>query len=306
MGVKKLNSYLKKTCGSSSIFNIDISQLKGKTIVVDSSIYIYKFLEREKLLENIFMMVSSFLQNNVKLIFIFDGKPDQRKAALIEKRIEKKKKALKIYDDLINSSDYLNYENNIKIIEKFRKRSIRVNFKQIQDIKEALTNMGVEYYESSEESDQLCAYFVNTNKAWACMSDDMDMIVYGCKRIIRNWKFGQKSGELYIYDNIIKDLGISNGDAMKLLLLLGTDYGTKRLHIEKVIEYYNSYKESEYSGCFYSWIGYNSFLTEEEIKNIENVFDIYELPEYISLKKSAVNFNINKLKKIYTNTLILF
>lgn len=306
MGVKKLNSYLKKKCGSSSIFNIDITQLKGKTIVVDSSIYIYKFLEKEKLLENIFMMVSSFLQSNVKLIFIFDGKPDERKSALIEKRIEKKRKALKIYDDLINSTDDSNNENNEKMIEKFRKRSLRVNFKQIQNIKDALSSMGIEYYESAEESDQLCAYFVNTNKAWACLSDDMDMIVYGCKRIIRNWKFGQKSGDLYLYDNIIQELGVSHNDAMNVLLLLGTDYGTKRLHVEKVIEYYNSYKESEYCGGFYSWIEHNSLLSGEEIKNIENVFDIYQLPEYISLKKSSVNFNINKLKMLYTNTLILF
>lgn len=306
MGVKKLNSYLLRNCTNNSIHNISIKDLKDKTIVVDTSIYIYRFIENGKLLENIFKMVSMFIQHNVKLIFVFDGKPDERKNSVIQKRIEKRNKANEIYHNIVNDTiDNMNEEKKL-VLEKLRKRGTKINYKDIENLKNALSSMGIEYYESYEESDQLCTYLVNTDKAWACLSDDMDMIVHGCKRLIRNWIFGEKSGCIYIYDSIISELNIDKKDALRFLLLLGTDYGTKRVHIEKVFSLYNEFKRSQTYNCFYDWIKFNDRISTEDIEKIESIFDIYEIPQYINVKKIDVNFNLNKLKQLYSNTIVVF
>ena len=41
MGIKYLNYYLQKNC-ESAITQINLSELTGKTIVVDASIYLYR------------------------------------------------------------------------------------------------------------------------------------------------------------------------------------------------------------------------------------------------------------------------
>ena len=43
MGIKYLNKYLQTNC-SNSITQISLCELKGKKIVIDTSIYLYRFL----------------------------------------------------------------------------------------------------------------------------------------------------------------------------------------------------------------------------------------------------------------------
>ena len=48
-------------------------------------------------------------------------------------------------------------------------------------IPEVLKNEG--YYTAINEADELCASMVINGFAWACLSEDMDMFVYGCTRV---------------------------------------------------------------------------------------------------------------------------
>ena len=49
--------------------------------------------------------------------------------------------------------------------------------------------MGIAYYESEGESDYVCAKMVKQKIAFACMSEDMDMFVYGCPKVLRYLEF---------------------------------------------------------------------------------------------------------------------
>ena len=44
MGIQYLNSYLKKSTKKDSLLKIKLKELFGKTIVIDTSIYLYRFL----------------------------------------------------------------------------------------------------------------------------------------------------------------------------------------------------------------------------------------------------------------------
>ena len=79
MGIRGLNQYFKRNASPKSISTIQLSSLKGKTIVIDTSIYLYKFLETGKLFEGLYTFICQCLENGIRPIFIFDGKPPESK-----------------------------------------------------------------------------------------------------------------------------------------------------------------------------------------------------------------------------------
>ena len=99
MGIKFLNNILREQCGK-SIWQIQLSELTGKKIAVDISIYLYKYESTDSLLENIYLMLSIFRQYNIIPIFVFDGKPPPEKKALLQKRRDDKTAAKNEYNKL--------------------------------------------------------------------------------------------------------------------------------------------------------------------------------------------------------------
>ena len=68
MGIKNLNRFLIDNCSKKSIKKIHLKQLENKTIVVDTSIYMYKFVSENSLLEKMYLFVSIFKKYNIKPI----------------------------------------------------------------------------------------------------------------------------------------------------------------------------------------------------------------------------------------------
>ena len=65
MGIQYLNSYLKKHTSIKAINKIGLKELSGKTIVIDASIYLYRFVSEGALLENMYIMISLFKYHNI-------------------------------------------------------------------------------------------------------------------------------------------------------------------------------------------------------------------------------------------------
>ena len=106
-----LNKFLQLKC-KKDISQIHLSELAGKKVVVDISIYLYKFLSENALLENLYLMISIFRENKIIPIFIFDGKPPAEKNDTIEFRRKIKKSAREEYyrlkqllDDIESNTD---------------------------------------------------------------------------------------------------------------------------------------------------------------------------------------------------------
>ena len=67
MGIKLLNTYFKNEIVD-SIKLIQLSELAGKKIAIDTSIYLYKYASEEVLIENIYTL---YLVLNHQLFYIF-------------------------------------------------------------------------------------------------------------------------------------------------------------------------------------------------------------------------------------------
>ena len=320
MGIKNLNRYLKKY-SRSGIKNVTIKDIQNKTIVIDTSIYLYKFLEQNALLESFFVMVTEFRAYNITPLFIFDGKPDESKMELLWKRFYKKREALKQLNELtckLNTSlDIEQTEKDaiMKKMEECRKKSTRVKETDVIALKELFDTMGVYYYDAPMEADIVCAYFVKSGKAWACMSDDMDMFVYGCDRVLREWRIEKKIGVLYDTDTITSEINIRRSYLTALLLLLGSDYHQeicKEEHIlvNQAFQWYDQFIEYKPDQTiqtdivrFYTWLLNTEKISETNMHKLLRISSMYDVPDYMELptinKKNVIWRHLQKLMAPY-------
>ena len=91
MGIKYLNRLFNLKCNSKAIYKIHLQTLVGKKIAVDASIFLYRFLGEDKLIEQMYLMVSILRNYNILPIFVFDGmSPPEKKGLLIERKENKR------------------------------------------------------------------------------------------------------------------------------------------------------------------------------------------------------------------------
>jgi flap endonuclease-1 len=91
--------------------------------------------------------------------------------------------------------------------------------------KEILRAMGIPVIESPEESDSQCALLTSNNVAYGVGSEDMDILTFGAKKLLRNIS-SSKRNEIIEYDlmKILEELKYTHQEFIDLCILLGCDY----------------------------------------------------------------------------------
>ena len=310
MGIRFLNSYLREKCHN-SIHVMHMSNLSGKKIAVDVSIYLYKYETDNVLLENMYLMLSIFRHYNIIPIFIFDGKPPPEKKALLVKRKEDKKEAQQEYDtlkkSLENNATYDDAEKQdiINTMDQLKKQFVNINRDKIELIKSLIRAYGATYYDAPGEADELCALLVLKKIVWACLSEDMDMFVYGCTRVLRYFSLINHSIVLYNMKEILGDLSMSHTEFKEVCILSGTDYNVhantlqgkgkdkdilKNINVNKgkgknadinlyeTLKLFYKYKDDKTKGNFYNWLQNNTdYISDLEL--LERINQMFELTD---------------------------
>jgi flap endonuclease-1 len=301
-----------------------MSELSGKKIAIDISIYLYKFSAEDALIENIYLMLSIFKHYNVTPLFIFDGKPPKEKKDVLEKRKDDKIKAKKEYDEL-----KIQLENDEKILDAMEKQEITATMDtlkskfisiqkdQIQKVKNLISAFGGCYCDAPGEADELCAYLTVKGKVWASMSEDMDLFVYGCTRVLRYFSLIKHTCVLYDTVKIFEDLGISEKDFRQICILSGTDYNTnsdKNSYLYRTLKLYKKYhkqsKNENENIDFYDWIHQktNYIQDYQAIKKIYNLFDLNDdaTKSFENLKFSNSSYDKLEIRKILEKEWFIF
>ena len=130
MGIPHLNKYLFENCSKQSISKKHLECFKDKVIAIDTSIYLYKFIAENALIENMYLLISIFQTYKITPIFVFDGKaPEEKKELLIQRIIEKNKAETK-YNDLKKQLENIENEedkNEISVeMDSLKKKFIRI------------------------------------------------------------------------------------------------------------------------------------------------------------------------------------
>jgi flap endonuclease-1 len=306
MGIKYLNRFLQDNC-KDSIKKINLYELSGKKVVIDTSIYMYRYLGEDALLENMFLMISILRLYNIIPLFVFDGKPPKEKEQLLKERKDNKKKAEKKYNELQNQLINEEGDQKEKIEEEMvqlKKEFIRLHHTDIINVKMLIQSLGVSYIEAPGEADKLCAKLVNKNIAYACLSEDMDMFVYGCKRVLRYLSLLNKTVVLYEMKDILIELDMSFTDFKNICVISGTDYNSNNNNdLHKTLKYFKKFRRSkENKNNFVTWLEENTdYINVEEVREISKLFnldDVSELKNCLKTKIINTPINISNLKTI--------
>jgi 5'-3' exonuclease len=292
-GIRHLNRYLRDNC-SESIRCINLSELSGKKIVVDISIYLYKYEAEDALLENMYVMLSIFNHYNITPIFVFDGKPPPEKKALLQKRREDKENAQEEYDNLQKQLESKTEEDDkqeiISAMILLKKQLVQINKEKIESVKSLIRAFGATYYDAPGEADELCAMLVIKKKVWACLSEDMDLFVYGCTRVLRYFSIMAHTVVLYYTKGILEELKMTQKEFKEICVLSGTDYNMNangnndKVNLKLTMRHFKKFKESE-SKDFYEWLLANtSYINDIQILNkINDMFNLQEEREKLAI-----------------------
>jgi hypothetical protein len=272
MGIRLLNKFLQTKCGKPTLKKIHMREFENKHVAVDILNYLYRFKGDDRLIENLFIMCNIFKRYNISPIFVYDGKPPEIKKDTINLRSMMKKKNKKKYDiSLLQKRKY----HTLEMI-KLRRSCVMLTKNDLLLTKSIIKNYGMSYIQCYGESDPVCVELVKTNKAYACLSDDMDMIGYGCPRVLRYFSILKGTVVQYTHKQILNDLNkINHDDFVTLCILAGTDYGkfTKNIFLwyEDYIQYMKCDNES-----FIGYLLINQNIEFEDVAKIETIREMYQ------------------------------
>lgn len=300
MGIRYLNNYFYTNC-KKGIYNINIDQLSNKKIAIDASIYMYKYKVKGYLIEYMYKMIFIFRSHMIHPVFIFDGKPPPEKNQILKERREKKKEASENINILTKKMKQFN-ENSKKYnalqqqVMNLKKRTIRLTLDDINNVKKLLKLCGITYYEADGEADSLCAKLVTKHIVWACMSDDMDLFIYGCPRVIRKFNIFTGNALLYNSKELLTELNMNTNTFKEICVVSGTDYNiNNNNNIYKTLKYYNEYINDKNGNDFYEWLDKNTNYIDDYHKLClcYLLFDLtsYNIKKYSNIKihNSPVN-----------------
>ena len=284
MGLRGLNRFLRANC-QRNIRQISLWELKGKTIVIDASIYMYRFQGDGGLIEGMYQMIALLRHNNITPIFVFDGKPPPEKRDILEKRkqdkIEAEKKFKEIKRQIATSCDEDDVADLEAEADQLRRQFVRITSGDIADVKKLLEIMGISYYESEGESDGICARMVQKKIAFACLSEDMDMFVYGCPRVLRYLSLLKSSVVLYDLRGIISTLKLQFNEFRDICVLAGTDYNLlsdDSMDLNRALKLYARYSKNRKSESYIEWIVKNQYINDpDSFARVTKMFDTQEV-----------------------------
>lgn len=319
MGVKGLFNII-NTHAANSINQKHMSSYRGTVQAIDASLILYKYcIGGENChVDTCLHKTCTMLKYGVMPMWIFDGKSPPIKSQTVNKR-------RKIRE---NAKEKLNDPNLSKEERaKYSRQAISLSKYNIADVKKLLQLMGITYIESIEEADIQCAVLNVTNVAHGVISEDWDLILFGCKTLLKN--FFNKSNVVEIDVNtLLEELNMNLEQLIDLSAILGNDYCQGIIGM-RPIDLYNKFKECKYEMIPFlkllkdedqcsipknfaqSWIESKQYYMNAQITiTPENGKIMWNQPDYgglykylIEEKKFDKNVIINKieeLKKMYT------
>jgi flap endonuclease-1 len=165
----------------------------------------------------------------MRLVFVFDGKPPQLKRAEVERRRAVKQKAEDEYAKAMKTGDYA------KAFSKAVQTG-RLDTTAINDAKMLLELLGVPWVQAPSEGEAQASHMARRGDVWAANSRDYDSLLFGAPRLIRyltiqgqEWlpskrKARRLEPEIIHLEGFLNHHGITRKQLIDLSILIGTDF----------------------------------------------------------------------------------
>ena len=298
---------------------IELQDLKGKTLCVDAYNTLYQFLSTIRqpdgtpLMDNkkritshlsgLFYRNVSLLEQGIRLIYVFDGKPPLLKRKTHEKRAELRDLAKQKYEAAKQKGDY-------EKMKRYSSQLVRLDDEMIKESKELLEAMGICVIQAPSEGESQAAYITKSNQeVYATASQDYDSLLFGTPRLIQNLTLARRrrtlSGwievkpELIELERVLNTLEINLDQLICLGILVGTDYnpkGVPGIGQKKALEIVKRYKQPVL--IFKSVEEKIKNLSEEDKFDWTEIFELFRKPEVKSHEIKFKKMDEEKIKEI--------
>lgn len=227
---------------------LTLEALRGRSFAVDAANQLHQFLalirtpdgvplkDREgrvtsHLVGLLYRTTRLITEYDLKLIFVFDGKPPDLKSDEIEKRREQRSRAEQEYQEAIVKGD-------MKTAWSKAVATGRLTRTMAEEAQQVLTYLGIPYVQAPGEGEAQAAYMVQRGDAWATASRDFDTLLFGTPRLLRYLTLtGRKrlpskgtsvplQPELIDLNKFLSEYNISREQLVDMALLIGTDFNT--------------------------------------------------------------------------------
>ncbi|CAH8870285.1 unnamed protein product [Trichobilharzia szidati] len=234
MGVHQLSKVIGDNA-QKAVKSCEMKAYFGRKVAIDASMSIYQFLiavrqegntltnaegESTSHLMGMFYRTIRMIENGIKPVYVFEGKPPSMKAGELAKRAERRVESSK---ELAKAEA----EEDLEAIEKFSKRLVKVTPVHNEDCRQLLTLMGVPFINAPGEAEAQCAALAKSGKVYAVGTEDMDALAFGTPVLLRHLTFSE-ARKMAIQEfnlaSVLDGLGLTMDQFIDLCILLGCDY----------------------------------------------------------------------------------
>ncbi|KIP03856.1 hypothetical protein PHLGIDRAFT_129893 [Phlebiopsis gigantea 11061_1 CR5-6] len=235
MGIKGLTALLAEHAPH-AIKEHEIKTLFGRKVAIDASMSIYQFLiaVRQKdgeMLQNdagettshlmgFFYRTIRMVENGIKPLYVFDGKPPELKAGVLSKRFERREEAK-------DEQEEAKETGTTEDVDRFSRRQVKVTREHNEECRKLLGLMGIPYVVAPSEAEAQCAELARGGKVYGAGSEDMDTLTFNAPILLRHLTFSEARKQPISEINLaraLEGLEMTMSQFVDLCLLLGCDY----------------------------------------------------------------------------------
>ncbi|MEX1996019.1 MAG: FEN1 family endonuclease, partial [Nitrosopumilaceae archaeon] len=174
----------------------NLEHFSSKVVAIDAYNAIYQFLaiirgpeglpladSKGKITSHIsglFYRNVNFLSLGIKPVYVFDGKPPSLKSAEIERRKQIKKDATIKFERALTEGKY-------EEAKKYAQQTSLLRDEMVEDSQHVLRLFGIPIIQAPSEGEATAANLTITGQAYASASQDFDSLLFGAKKLVRNF-----------------------------------------------------------------------------------------------------------------------
>lgn len=195
----------------------------------------------------------NFLSIGIRPVYVFDGKSPSLKSAEVERRRQIKKDATVKYERALS-------EGKMDEARKYAQQTTAMRDGMVGDSKRLLGLFGIPCIDAPSEGEAMAAHLTNTGQAHASASQDYDSVLFGAKKLVRNFtnsgrrKIPNRNSYIEVEPEIIEtkkcldEHGLTQEQLVDIGILIGTDFnpdGFERIGPKTALKTIRQYKRLE-------------------------------------------------------------
>ncbi len=222
-----------------------IADFRGKTIAIDAYNTIYQFLaiirqpdgtplmdrkgQMTSHLSGLFYRSTNLMEEGLKLVYVFDGKPHEMKKGTLASRRAIKERA---YEEWKVALD----EGDLETAKSKAQQTSRLTSAMVDEAKKLLDLMGIPHVQAPAEGEAQASHMASKGIASVVASQDYDSLLFGAPALVRNMtitgrrKLPGKQAyvdvrpELVELKRVLESNGLTRESLVDLAIMVGTDF----------------------------------------------------------------------------------